>query len=60
MKVQGYAAQLAKAPLNPYSFERIEPRDHDVAIVVQYLGSKLGEDNNDYTAIHPISLITSL
>ena len=38
MKVQGYAAQQAKAPLNPYSFERREPRDHDVAIDIQYRG----------------------
>jgi len=38
MKVQGYAAQQAKAPLTPYSFERREPRDHDVAIDIQYCG----------------------
>jgi alcohol dehydrogenase (NADP+) len=38
MKVRGYAAQQAKAPLNPYSFERREPRDHDVAIDIQYCG----------------------
>jgi alcohol dehydrogenase (NADP+) len=38
MKVQGYAAQQAKAPLNPYSFERREPRDHDVVIDIQYCG----------------------
>ena len=38
MKVQGYAAQQAKAPLNPYSFERREPRDYDVVIDIQYCG----------------------
>src|SRR6266496_157782 len=38
MKVQGYAAQQAKAPLNPYSFERRESRDHDVVIDIQYCG----------------------
>jgi alcohol dehydrogenase (NADP+) len=38
MKVQGYAAQQAKATLTPYSFERREPRDHDVAIDIQYCG----------------------
>jgi hypothetical protein len=32
MKVQGYAAQQAKAPLTPYSFERRETHDHDVVI----------------------------
>jgi uncharacterized zinc-type alcohol dehydrogenase-like protein len=38
MKVQGYAAQQAKAPLTPYPFERREPRDHDVVIDIQYCG----------------------
>ena len=38
MKVQGYAAQQVKAPLTPYSFERREPRDHDVVIDIQYCG----------------------
>ena len=38
MKVQGYAAQQAKAPLTPYSFDRREPRDHDVVIDIQYCG----------------------
>ena len=35
MKVQGYAVQQAKAPLTPYSFERREPRDHDVVIDIR-------------------------
>ena len=38
MKVQGYAAHQAKAPLNPYSFERREPHNHDVVIDIQYCG----------------------
>jgi uncharacterized zinc-type alcohol dehydrogenase-like protein len=36
--VRGYAAQQAKAPLAPYSFERREPREHDVVIDIQYCG----------------------
>src|SRR6266516_2017198 len=38
MKVQGYAAQQAKAPLTPYSFDRREPRHHDIVIDIQYCG----------------------
>jgi uncharacterized zinc-type alcohol dehydrogenase-like protein len=38
MKVHGYAAQQAKAPLKPYSFERREPGDNDVVIGIQYCG----------------------
>jgi len=38
MKVQGYAAQQAKAPLIPYSFDRRESRDHDIVIDIQYCG----------------------
>ena len=38
MQVCGYAAHHAKAPLTPYSFERREPRDHDVAIDIKYSG----------------------
>jgi uncharacterized zinc-type alcohol dehydrogenase-like protein len=36
--VVGYAANQAKAPLAPYSFERREPREHDVVIDIQYCG----------------------
>jgi alcohol dehydrogenase (NADP+) len=36
--VRGYAAQQAKGPLAPYSFERREPRDHDIVIDIQYCG----------------------
>ena len=38
MPVCGYAAQHAKAPLTQYSFERRDPRDHDVAIDIKYSG----------------------
>jgi uncharacterized zinc-type alcohol dehydrogenase-like protein len=37
-KTKGYAAITAKAPLTPYSFERREPREHDVAIDIKYCG----------------------
>lgn len=35
---KGYAAAAAKAPLAPYSFERREPGEHDVAIAIKYCG----------------------
>ncbi len=38
MKVNGYAAQNAKATLVPYSFERREPGDNDVVVDIQYCG----------------------
>ncbi|MGI0018747.1 MAG: NAD(P)-dependent alcohol dehydrogenase [Nitrosotalea sp.] len=38
MKVQGYAAQQAKSPLGPFSFERREPGDHDIVIDIEYCG----------------------
>lgn len=38
MKVLGYAAQQAKAPLRPYTFERRNPGDNDVVIEIQYCG----------------------
>jgi uncharacterized zinc-type alcohol dehydrogenase-like protein len=37
-KAKGYAAAAAKASLQPYSFERREPREHDVAIDIKYCG----------------------
>jgi len=37
-KSKGYAAVTAKAPLAPYSFERREPREHDVVIEIRYCG----------------------
>jgi alcohol dehydrogenase (NADP+) len=38
IQVCGYAAQSAKSPLNYYSFERREPRDHDVTVDIHYCG----------------------
>lgn len=38
IQVSGYAAQHAKAPLAPYTFERREPRDHDIVLDIQYCG----------------------
>ena len=35
---KGYAALTAKAPLQPYSFDRREPREHDVVIEIKYCG----------------------
>ena len=37
-KCKGYAALDAKAPLKPYSFERREPREHDIVIDIKYCG----------------------
>jgi uncharacterized zinc-type alcohol dehydrogenase-like protein len=37
-KSKGYAAPDAKSPLTPYSFERREPREHDIAIDIKYCG----------------------
>jgi alcohol dehydrogenase (NADP+) len=36
--VYGYACKQAKLPLTSYTFERREPRDHDVVIDIQYCG----------------------
>jgi len=33
-----YAAQSAKTPLTPFSFERREPKDHDVVIDIKFSG----------------------
>lgn len=35
---KGYAASAANTPLAPYSFERREPREHDVAIAIKFCG----------------------
>ncbi|HVW79101.1 MAG TPA: NAD(P)-dependent alcohol dehydrogenase [Alloacidobacterium sp.] len=37
-QTKGYAAAAAKAPLAPYTFERRELRDHDVAIDIKFCG----------------------
>lgn len=38
IQTNGYAAHLAKAPLRQFSFERRDPRNHDVVIDIQYCG----------------------
>lgn len=38
LKTKGYAANAAKAPLQPHSFERRDPRDRDVVIDILYCG----------------------
>jgi len=38
IKTRGYAAAAVKAPLAAYSFERREPREHDVAIDIKFCG----------------------
>lgn len=38
IKAKGYAAQSATSPLQPYSFERRDPRPDDVVIEIQYSG----------------------
>src|SRR5215216_6084898 len=51
MQVCGYAAHYAKAPLSPFSFDRREPRDHDVAIDIKYSGichSDIHQVNNGW------------
>lgn len=38
IKVKGYAASAAKAPLRPFSFERRDPKPHDVVIDIKFCG----------------------
>ncbi|MDE1765963.1 MAG: NAD(P)-dependent alcohol dehydrogenase [Thaumarchaeota archaeon] len=38
IQVKGYAAQKASAPLEPYSFQRRQPGEHDVVIDIKYCG----------------------
>lgn len=38
IKAKGIAAMTAKAPLQPFSFERRNPKDHDVVIDIKYCG----------------------
>lgn len=38
LKTKGYAAADAQTPLAPYTFDRRDPRPHDVAIEIQYCG----------------------
>lgn len=37
-KSKGYAAPAAREPLQSYSFERREPREHDIVIDIKYCG----------------------
>lgn len=51
MKVLGYAATSARAPLAPYRFERRDPRPDDVSIEILYCGvchSDLHMARNDW------------
>ncbi|HLW55926.1 MAG TPA: NAD(P)-dependent alcohol dehydrogenase [Bacteriovoracaceae bacterium] len=38
IKAKGYAALKAKDPLTPFSFERRDPKDHDVVIDIKFCG----------------------
>lgn len=38
IKAKGYAAMSPKAPLVPYSFERRDPKEHDVVIDIKFSG----------------------
>jgi alcohol dehydrogenase (NADP+) len=38
IQAKGYAAQSAKEPLAPYTFERRDPKEYDVAIDIKYCG----------------------
>ncbi|MRG94330.1 NAD(P)-dependent alcohol dehydrogenase [Polyangium spumosum] len=38
IRAHGYAAQNAKSPLVPFTFERRDPGDHDVVIEILYCG----------------------
>ena len=54
IQVTGYAAQQAKARLTQYSFERREPRAHDVVIDIEYSGichSYVHQVNNGWARI---------
>jgi alcohol dehydrogenase (NADP+) len=57
-RARGYAAATAKAALTPYSFERREPREHDVAIDIKYCGichSDIHQAREEWgTAIFPM------
>jgi len=38
IQTKGYAAHQAKTPLRQFSFERRDPRNHDIVIDIQYCG----------------------
>ena len=51
-KSKGYAAADAKSPLTPYSFERREPREHDIVIDIKYCGichSDIHQTRNEWS-----------
>ena len=51
IKVIGYAANQAKAPLVPYSFERREPKEYDILIDIKYCGichTDIHQVNNEW------------
>lgn len=51
IKVYGYAAEQAKSPLSPYTFERRAPGDKDVLIDIQYCGichTDIHQVNNEW------------
>lgn len=54
----GYAAQQATTPLAPYSFTRRDPKEHDVAIEIEYCGvchSDIHMTRNEWgNAVYPM------
>ena len=53
---KGYVAASSKAPLAPYSFERREPREHDVVIDIKYCGichSDIHQARNEWSEYQP-------
>ncbi len=57
-KTLGYAAEVSKAPLKPFSFERREPLEHDVLIDIKFCGichSDIHQARDEWTnAIFPM------
>lgn len=54
-QAKGYAAQDAKSPLTPFSFERREPKEHDVAIDILFCGichSDIHQARNEWNGSH--------
>lgn len=58
IKVKGYAAQSAKSPIAPFSFERRDPGPHDVQIDILYCGichSDVHQARNDWSnSLYPM------
>jgi uncharacterized zinc-type alcohol dehydrogenase-like protein len=54
----GYAAQQATTPLAPFSFTRRDPKEHDVAVEIEYCGvchSDIHSTRNEWkNAIYPM------